>query len=623
MEENKNILKEDNKQELVPSKNNTGLIIGLVIIILLLSSVLVYLLFFNKEKEDVKDNKDNNTQEVEQDDNKQENENEQEKENEQESNGDYTLDVYVVQWEIDGQIFGEYTEDGKKFTIKVESPKAKFISSYYDRTANFFIYDDNGLKLYDIKKNKSTKLNLKNVYKDYYLNLSEDEKSVIGISCRDSKGYGSYYNISLGKELYKGKYKLAEDKYITNASDDYISVSTSNKVYLLSANEEKQVLSHNDDSESYWKLSYTSYGDNENKIYVLWEMYDDGTVIKELYSNKMNKFYSGELYSEYSFSYYKGNVYIIDNNSVKKYNANGELLKTNNYNRVMSVIDNYTFIIKDGSIYIENIDDEKETKEICTWNNDWDYDSFLSHYYTRKELDAMNEKNKKEGIYFVFYYGYDKEGNAIKDGKGNYGMEYCYTKDKQVVDYPIKQEMGGRGKPVLYLYPKKETNVKVSFSHPEYLTTTYPKYINSWNVTVKPNGDIMDKDGKYYYALYWDEVRYDTKDFSTGFYVESKDAIKFLEEKLTIIGLNDRERNEFIMYWLPIMERNGKNLVYFELTKERELGNKLIIEPKPDSLLRVNIHVKKVNEKVNIKEEKLETFTRTGFTVVEWGGMTY
>ena len=71
------------------------------------------------------------------------------------------------------------------------------------------------------------------------------------------------------------------------------------------------------------------------------------------------------------------------------------------------------------------------------------------------------------------------------------------------------------------------------------------------------------------------------------------------------------------------MEANKKNLVYFELTEEREAGNKLIINPKPDSLLRVSIHIKKVDEKVNIKEQKLSSFTRSGFTAVEWGGMTY
>ena len=77
------------------------------------------------------------------------------------------------------------------------------------------------------------------------------------------------------------------------------------------------------------------------------------------------------------------------------------------------------------------------------------------------------------------------------------------------------------------------------------------------------------------------------------------------------------------MYWLPILENNKQSLVYFELTEERELNNKLIIEPTPDSLLRVNIHIKRVNKKINIKEQQLESFERVGFTAIEWGGMTY
>ena len=137
------------------------------------------------------------------------------------------------------------------------------------------------------------------------------------------------------------------------------------------------------------------------------------------------------------------------------------------------------------------------------------------------------------------------------------------------------------------------------------------------------NGDLYDKNNKYYYALYWDEKRYNEVDFHEGFYVENNNAIKFLEEKLNIIGLNDKERNEFIMYWLPILEKNEKSLVYFELTKEREISNKLIINPRPDSLLRLSIHIKKVNSKINIKEQILERFVRYGFTAVEWGGMTY
>ena len=178
-------------------------------------------------------------------------------------------------------------------------------------------------------------------------------------------------------------------------------------------------------------------------------------------------------------------------------------------------------------------------------------------------------------------------------------------------------------KPVLYLYPTENASIKVKFEHPEYLTTTYPKYNDGWSVNADTNGNLYDENGKYYYALYWEEDYHNKPSFKEGFYVEKDDAIEFLEEKLSIIGLNDRERNEFIMYWLPILESNKKSLVYFELTESKEKYNKLIIDPKPDSLLRITMHVKKVNRKINIKEQELPTFNRVGFVAVEWGGVRY
>ncbi len=77
------------------------------------------------------------------------------------------------------------------------------------------------------------------------------------------------------------------------------------------------------------------------------------------------------------------------------------------------------------------------------------------------------------------------------------------------------------------------------------------------------------------------------------------------------------------MYWLPILEKNGHSLVYFEQTKERDQYSKINITPAPDSILRISMHVKKVNGKVNIKEQKLETFNRVGFSAVEWGGVIH
>ena len=123
--------------------------------------------------------------------------------------------------------------------------------------------------------------------------------------------------------------------------------------------------------------------------------------------------------------------------------------------------------------------------------------------------------------------------------------------------------------------------------------------------------------------MYWEELGSSNIDFSKGFYVTKENAIKFLEEKTEEIGFTRREANEFIMYWLPILEKNEKNLVYFELTHERDKYNKLNITPNPDSILRVAIHVKKVNKKVDIKPQKLAKFERVGFSVVEWGGVIH
>ena len=192
-----------------------------------------------------------------------------------------------------------------------------------------------------------------------------------------------------------------------------------------------------------------------------------------------------------------------------------------------------------------------------------------------------------------------------------------YDKDK--IAKSIK-ECSVTGKPLLYLYPTDDnTDITVTFEKPGLLLTTYPKYQDSWNVTANKNGDLFDKNGKYYYGLYWEDL-YKPNEFKEGFYVTKDNAIDFLEEKLSYVGLNDRERNEFIMYWLPILERNKQSIVNFEFTEERDAYNKLNINPKPDSILRLLMNVKKVDAPVDIPEQELKTFNRTGFTAVEWGG---
>jgi hypothetical protein len=179
-------------------------------------------------------------------------------------------------------------------------------------------------------------------------------------------------------------------------------------------------------------------------------------------------------------------------------------------------------------------------------------------------------------------------------------------------------------KPILYLYPTTKTEVTVSFTRPELLLTTYPKFNNTWRVTAEPNGDLIDVDGKKYYALYWDAINPAPDTFADGWYVDATNALTFLEDKLAQIGLNWRERNEFIMYWLPKLEQNSQSLVRFKLTEQLQNENAVQISPQPDTFLRVEIQIKKVDEKINLPEQQLPaTFERRGFTAVEWGGSEY
>ena len=176
-------------------------------------------------------------------------------------------------------------------------------------------------------------------------------------------------------------------------------------------------------------------------------------------------------------------------------------------------------------------------------------------------------------------------------------------------------------KPVIYLYPEQEAKINVTVGNPERLTCTYPKYENGWEVIAKPNGDLKDiKTGRNLYCLYWEGINTIRPKMDEGFVVNSEDTVKFLEEKLKILGLNEREANEFIIYWLPKLEANKYNFIRFQTEEEINTNMPLQITPKPDSVIRVIMEFKGLEEKINVKEQKLKTPERKGYTVVEWGG---
>ena len=176
-------------------------------------------------------------------------------------------------------------------------------------------------------------------------------------------------------------------------------------------------------------------------------------------------------------------------------------------------------------------------------------------------------------------------------------------------------------KPIIYFYPEVPTVCSAKVTLDGKLTCTYPEHgENGWeNFTAHPDGTLTFPDGKEYYALYWEGEQFANWDFSEGFCVRGEDTAAFLEWALAEQGLTAREANEFIIYWLPLMQENPYNVISFQTTTYTD-GAKLEITPTPDSLLRVFMAYYSSEAEIEIPEQTFEPFVKEGFTVVEWGG---
>ncbi len=188
-------------------------------------------------------------------------------------------------------------------------------------------------------------------------------------------------------------------------------------------------------------------------------------------------------------------------------------------------------------------------------------------------------------------------------------------------------------KPVLYFYPTQNQTIttKINCSKNSKLTYTYPKLENEWKFEANPEGILTFENGKKYNYLFWEgeesNVNYNLEE---GFVVKKDNLETFFVDKLEKMGLKQHELNDFIVYWVPILMKNEYNYVNFVISSMNEQNENgetynqnynLEIEPKPETMFRIFMIYKPCNQDFKVKEQKLPSFQRKGFTVVEWGGI--
>ncbi|MDD3284423.1 MAG: hypothetical protein PHZ07_02410 [Patescibacteria group bacterium] len=177
------------------------------------------------------------------------------------------------------------------------------------------------------------------------------------------------------------------------------------------------------------------------------------------------------------------------------------------------------------------------------------------------------------------------------------------------------------GKPVIYLYPTKTTNVSVKVAPTGGFTITEPDYNNGWYVRATKDSELYNYSDKTVYPyLFWEGHGMNYERPKTGFVVAKANVEQFLKDKLSQFGLIEKEYNEFIEFWLPKMEEKNYYFITFVPQEQFDKLAPLSIEPKPDTIIRVFMDFEGLDNYVNIAPQTIKNTVRRGFTVVEWGG---
>lgn len=178
-------------------------------------------------------------------------------------------------------------------------------------------------------------------------------------------------------------------------------------------------------------------------------------------------------------------------------------------------------------------------------------------------------------------------------------------------------------KPVVYLYPTRKTTVSVTLEVAGPMVSEYPvRKGNKWTMIASPDGTLQDPEsGKAYPYLFWEaQARPFALDPRRAHHVRGPEARAFLEKVAERSGFNFRETTDFVTYWLPALERNPHSMV--QILDEKTYGDyaRMTISPTPDTLIRLFMIFRATDATVTAGNPEIPVRTRSGYTVVEWGG---
>jgi hypothetical protein len=173
-------------------------------------------------------------------------------------------------------------------------------------------------------------------------------------------------------------------------------------------------------------------------------------------------------------------------------------------------------------------------------------------------------------------------------------------------------------KPNIYLYPQTTRNLSVALEFPlgGSVLQSIPLYSGGWNVSVEPSGKI---DQKYDY-LFYESKNPDTFQYTSGWIVSRDTLTSFFSNNLLLAGFSQREKSDFIEYWIPRLVEYPYYIIYPQFADEIGKVIRLKISESPDNMLRLFYVIQGTNDFGKmLPAASIPQFTRYGFVVAEWG----
>lgn len=232
-----------------------------------------------------------------------------------------------------------------------------------------------------------------------------------------------------------------------------------------------------------------------------------------------------------------------------------------------------------------------------------------SFIITTDEQGRYGLWNLPTGVYTLSRTFYDMSGSIQL-----FAFELTNTAQTEYQDlsYPEPYQVDA---PNIYLYPETEMDVSVELSFPSggNVIESEPPYGEGWHVYVSPAGII---DGVHEY-LFYEATLNSPVGFDAAWLLDGSDLEREFRVLLGRLGFVGREIDDFVGYWVPILDDSPWYAVY---PQDANSMITLDIFPVPDNILRALFFIRPLDKPLSIAEPPYpESFVRDGFTVAEWG----